>query len=392
LREHKAAGTFERRVHAVLRSSYARHYRRMLPAVLTTLEFRSNNARHRPVLEALDWLKRFRDDGRRVIRPEDKIPIDGVVPAKWRDLVMEKDGAGGFRINRINYEICVLTALRERLRCKEIWVVGADRYRNPDEDLPQDFDERRADYYRDLGRSQDAQVFVAGLKSEMTAALQRLNAEIPHNPKVRLLWRGKNRISITPFDPLPAPAVLEAVKAELERRWPMTDLIDVLTETALRTGFLSEFSTSGDRVILDPDTLRRRLILCLYGLGTNAGLKRVSAGTEDVSYADLLHVRRLFVYKEALRSATRIATNAIMAARDPRIWGEAGTACASDSKKISAWDQNLMTEWHVRYNGRGVMIYWHMERQATCIYSQLKRCSSSEVSAMIEGCCATAPT
>lgn len=39
----------------------------------------------------------------------------------------------------------------------------------------------------------------------------------------------------------------------------------------------------------------------------------------------------------------------------------------------------------VRYQGRGVMIYWHMERQATCIYSQLKRCSSSEVSAMIEG-------
>ena len=31
------------------------------------------------------------------------------------------------------------------------------------------------------------------------------------------------------------------------------------------------------------------------------------------------------------------------------------------------------------------MIYWHVERQATCIYSQLKRCSSSEVAAMIEG-------
>lgn len=31
------------------------------------------------------------------------------------------------------------------------------------------------------------------------------------------------------------------------------------------------------------------------------------------------------------------------------------------------------------------MIYWHVERRATCIYSQLKRCSSSEVAAMIEG-------
>jgi TnpA family transposase len=44
-----------------------------------------------------------------------------------------------------------------------------------------------------------------------------------------------------------------------------------------------------------------------------------------------------------------------------------------------------MTEWHVRYGGRGIMIYWHVERKACCIHSQLRRCSSSEVAAMIEG-------
>jgi TnpA family transposase len=44
-----------------------------------------------------------------------------------------------------------------------------------------------------------------------------------------------------------------------------------------------------------------------------------------------------------------------------------------------------MTEWHIRYGGRGVMSYWHVEKKAVCIYSQLKRCSSSEVAAMIEG-------
>jgi TnpA family transposase len=31
------------------------------------------------------------------------------------------------------------------------------------------------------------------------------------------------------------------------------------------------------------------------------------------------------------------------------------------------------------------MIYWHVERKSTCIHSQLVRCSSSEVAAMIEG-------
>jgi hypothetical protein len=73
------------------------------------------------------------------------------------------------------------------------------------------------------------------------------------------------------------------------------------------------------------------------------------------------------------------------AIRLPHIWGEGTTTCASDSKHFGAWDQNLLTQYHLRYGGRGVMIYWHVEKKSTCIYSQLKTCSSSEVAAMIEG-------
>jgi len=31
-----------------------------------------------------------------------------------------------------------------------------------------------------------------------------------------------------------------------------------------------------------------------------------------------------------------------------------------------------MTEWHVRYGGKGIMIYWHVEKHAACIYSQFE--------------------
>jgi TnpA family transposase len=44
-----------------------------------------------------------------------------------------------------------------------------------------------------------------------------------------------------------------------------------------------------------------------------------------------------------------------------------------------------MTEWHNRYRGPRVMIYWHVERKSVFVYSQLKTCSSSEVAAMMEG-------
>lgn len=380
IKEHQARGVWPRRVYETMRSSYAGHYRRMLPHLLEVLEFRSNNGAHRPVLDALAWIRRMIDDGRRIIRREDGVPIEGVVPAKWRDAVID-DG----RINRISYELCVLTALRERIRCKEIWVVGADRYRNPDEDLPKDFDERRAAYYAELGLGMDAKAFTAAITAEMEEALRRLDGELPHNNEVRIVWRGAHRISVSPLEPQAEAPGLGAIKAEIERRWPMTGLLDLLKETALDTGFLEAFQSSGARVVLDPGILSRRLLLCLYALGTNAGLKRLAAGAPDVTYDELLHVRRRFIHPEALRDAARRVANATLAVRDPAVWGDAGTACASDSKKFGAWDRNLMTEWHARYGGRGVMIYWHVEKRATCIYSQLKRCSSSEVAAMIEG-------
>ena len=44
-----------------------------------------------------------------------------------------------------------------------------------------------------------------------------------------------------------------------------------------------------------------------------------------------------------------------------------------------------MTEWHVRYRGPGIMVYWHVDKKALCVYSQIKTCSSSEIISMIEG-------
>ena len=131
--EGEATGPLYRRhLHAVIRSSYRSHYRRMLP-VLDALAFQSNNREHRPVLDALAVVGRHADSKLHDYPAEETVPLDGVVPAAWRAAVIERDAQGRPQINRITYEICALQALRERLRCKEIWVEGADRYRNPDE-------------------------------------------------------------------------------------------------------------------------------------------------------------------------------------------------------------------------------------------------------------------
>jgi TnpA family transposase len=384
VREYKSSGpAFRFQVHTYLRASYASHYRRMVPQLLQALEFRSNNAAHRPLIEALELLKRYANSSQRLNPAREKVPLQGVVPPAIEELVVHKDAKGKGRVDRINYEICVLRELRERLRCKEIWVVGADRYRNPDEDLPQDFDAKRDDYYAEIDQPRDVEAFIADLQQTMRAALDTLDHGLPRNPSVKIQPNG--RIVVSPLIALPEPVHLSGLKDELVVRWPMTSLLDILKETDLRVGITRHFASLTSHEALDPATLQRRLLLCLYGLGTNAGLKRIANGNHGENVADIRYVFRRYVRKEPLRQAIADVVNATFRARRPDIWGEGTTACASDSKKFGVWDQNLLTEWHIRYRGPGIMIFWHVERGAVCVYSQLKSCSSSEVAAMMEG-------
>ena len=345
---------------------------------------------HRPVIEALDVLKAHRDSGQQYYAA-DEVPLDGIVQKKWRDIVVEQDKDGKDRVNRINYEICVLRALRKRLRTKEIWVAGADRYRNPELDLPADFAAKRDSYYDLLKAPKDVEVFVKQIQDSMREWLTTLNTGLPDNSKVRLREQGKdkaivkNLIHLTPLDPQAEPSNTAALKREIGRRWSDVELIDILKEVDLRLNFTAAFRTSASREALDPALLQRRLLLCLFGIGTNVGLKRIASQQPSVSFEELRYVKRRFVQKEALRAAITEVVNGTLRIRNPAIWGEATTACASDSKQFGAYDQNLMTEWHARYGGRGVMIYWHVDTNSTCIYSKLRRCSSSEVAAMMEG-------
>jgi len=382
---HAEDPSYVSRVHRKVRRSYARHYRRILPVILNSLTFRSNNQNWRPLLDALSILTKEGDKKPQFYSLDD-VPVNGVVRPKWHGIVVETGPGGRPRINRLNYEICVLQSLRERLRTKEIWIDGARRYRDPDQDLPQDFDDKKEHYFQELGQPVDADYFTQRIKIDLRAALDAFDRTLPSNKDVALRSRGgKTQISLKPLGAQDDPAMLDALKKEMARRWPMTSLLDVLKEVDLRIGFTKSFPTAAARQTLPEDEVSRRLLLALYGIGTNIGLKAIAAGPHNVTYKELLYIRQRFIHKNALRAATRAIADATNRVRATDIWGDGSSSCASDSTQFASWDQNLMTEWHQRYGGRGVMIYWHVDARATCIHSQLKQVSSSEVASMIEG-------
>jgi Tn3 transposase DDE domain/Resolvase, N terminal domain len=198
--------------------------------------------------------------------------------------------------------------------------------------------------------------------------------------------RPTGAITLSKYDAAPEPRNLRRIKAEVQRRWGTVALIDILKETVLRTGCLIEVSAVAGSGTLPVEVLAERLMLAIYAYGTNTGIRAVAAGgghghTED----EVRYVRRRYLTRDTAQAVAVGIANATFAARQQTLWGEGSTAVASDSIHFRSYDQNIFTEWHSRYGGRGILIYWHVERGSMVVHSQTLRASASEVHAMVEG-------
>ncbi|WUV44930.1 Tn3 family transposase [Nocardia vinacea] len=378
--EFKTSGpTYQRTVQATLRSSYTNHYWAGLIRLLSVLEFRSNNTTHRPVLDALELIGRYAGTSLRYYPADEEVPVHRGVSGDWAELVYQNDQHGIRRVVRIVYEIATFQALRDQLRCKEIWVVGAEKWRNPAEDLPADFEERRIEHYEKLGKPLDATEFVEGLQAEMRAELDALHTALPDCPWLEIKERRQGAIKLTALPKAPEPRNLRKLKSQVGTRWGVVPLIDMLKEAVLRTGCLRTVTSVAGRGNLPEDVLAERLLLAIYAYGTNTGIKSVAGGTDRHTEDDIRYVRRRYLNTEAARRIAIEIANATFAARKPSIWGESSTAIASDSTHFGAHDQNIFTEHHSRYGRRGVLIYWSVEKNGSVvIHSQLLNCSASE--------------
>lgn len=394
--EFKASGPQYRLIHQLfMKEKYNRHYRRMLPLVLENITFKSGN-RFQPVIKALSVIKRYLRTTYKYFPDFEEVPIEGVVTGSWLDTVLESDKIDGeTKVNRINrkyYELCVLQKLEKALRCKEIWVEGSYAFRDPNEDLPPDWndEEKRASSYQSLNQPIEVKSFIDPIRQQMIAALTAFNRTLADNPHVKIYFPGggeeRGLFSVDRLVAQPEPQNLGLLKEAIQERYGMIDLLDVFVEADRLVDFTRFFTHSGIKEIRSREVLRPLIIIDLFGEGTNMGIKRVAKANQKYSYTELLYVRKTYFSPEALRNAIGAVVNKILHIRSPHIWGE-GNACASDGKRFGAWSQNLMSEWRTRHKDRGygVMIYWHVETNAVCIYSQLKNFSSSEVAAMIEG-------
>lgn len=351
-----------------LRSLYIHHHRHDFLAILKVMQFKSASLSE--LCLAID-----------AILNNTELSLKGIVSKKIQKIVDS---------DRMYAEIAVLRVLQKELKCKNVWIKSTFKYTDPEKDLPQDFWEKKQAYCQMLNLPEDGKIKIPQLKAEMVEAIKAFNDTIKMNPDVKIKKRTHKsgqttaRLCLTPYQAQQESPNIQALKNEIERLWPNNSLLDMLKEADLRVSLTQDLTKMTNKVTLDHKILQERLLLCLFAMGTNTELKKVCAGSTHTE-SDLWYVKKRFITPEGLRHILIKLTNSTLAIREEKIWGHEIDLFASDSTKFAVWPGNTMSEYHIRYQGNGVMAYWHTDKKALCISGQLRKCADSEVAAMLTG-------
>lgn len=373
---------YQNQVRVKALSLYNHGYRTILKDLLKALTFETDNKNYQELLQAVEWIQK--DPSERSI---EDLPYKDEILKSWGKL-FHKDAANktlaSFDLKA--YELAVLEHFSTALFVKNIWVKGSYRYQNPLHETPADFDQKKDFYFEWLELPASSDDFVESLKKELEMSLLAFNDNIPNNDKVKLIKRKKGVIKVTPPTPQELPINLHFLHNDIIRLWPDLPMIDVLKEVDFRVGFSKNFKNVGFRNKISPGTLQKRLLLSIYGLGSNVGLKRVANAHTGEAYGDLRYVKNRYLGTDSIRLAIQDVVNAILKERDPKIWGDNIVGCACDSKRFNVWVQNLFGAWHGRYHAYGLMVYTHIDTKSAPIYMQITRPGDSEVGSMLMGC------
>jgi len=365
------------------KKKYTKSYRRMVKPVLSTIAFQTSNPVCMPIIEGITLVRKYIEKKHTYYPTTETVP-ENLLSGIWEEVVIEK-GHKTDRIVKHYFEMCVLKKLEKALNNKEIWVEGSFRYRDPDQDLPQDLSNNWEIYCGKHNIPEKPEDFIKPIQEELMAALEKANEFFSEKrDDVYIYYPGKGEKGLFRIPRIvqgPEHPILQELKQKTIDRWGILDLADILLEADRQVNFTRFFYSTAQRQVLTTHEIRERLLLSLLGRGTGLGLKRIHAAAKpSFAYEDLIYFNKRYVHLDSVRESIAALVNRILEVRSPEIWGST-TSCTSDGKYLGTWEQNLSAQWNPHYQESGIMSYFLVDKNSTGIHSQVSR--GTEVAAMI---------
>jgi len=332
------------------------------------LQFASTTS-EQSVIEALNLIKENQDKRGEFLKVS--INLDFASP-QWRKLILiqhEKET----KVVRRHLEVCVFSYLMTELRSGDICVVGSESYADYREQLLKESEYLPLidQYCTDLGLANNPTDFITQLQSLLTETAAAVDAGYPDNRQLVIDDSGEPVLKKYPRRDL-SPSVAVLLEA-VETRFPERNLIDMLRNVdywkaflggiippkRCRTNFTRHFGPmSGSDPKIERAT--ERYLLTSFTYGCNLGPTQAAKHMRGmVTAKELSFVNRRHVAVDKLNAALVDIINRYKVLKLPGVWGD-GTTAAADGTKYELYEENLLSEYHIRYGGYGGIAYHHV--------------------------------
>lgn len=331
-------------------------------------------------------------------RHADWLPLDGKgdaaltsqdldwVPEKWWKLVTGEtsDKTVPTRVNRREFEVCVCRLLVQELKSADICVPGSDAYSDFREQLLsiEECAKSLAEYGELVGLPVVSQEFVGHLRAQLIADADGVDLNYLSNTYFNIV---NGRPTLARLKKQPDSKGFQAVDDALTRKLQALDLsvLDVLSDTMRWLNWGHAFGPlSGHESKLEDEN--RRQILTTFAYGTGLGPTQVAKSVSGVSDRQIAFLNQRHITTEKIETTICGVVNAYNRFWLPKLWGDPKRAGA-DGTQWDLYENNLLSEHHIRYGGWGGVAYYHVSDTYIALFSHFIPCGVWEAIYILDG-------
>jgi TnpA family transposase len=176
---------------------------------------------------------------------------------------------------------------------------------------------------------------------------------------------------------------VQQVDALIRERMVEVNVLDMLTDVE---GWLNLHRSFGPVSGFDPkiDEPRKRFLTTLFCYGCNLGPTQTARSVQGLSRKQVAWLNLRHVSEPRLDKALKKVVNAYNKFTLPKCWGS-GKHASADGTQWNVYEQNLLTEYHIRYGGYGGIGYYHVSDQYIALFSHFIPCGVHEAIYILDG-------
>ncbi|MCH8291393.1 transposase [Candidatus Poribacteria bacterium] len=306
------------------------------------------------------------------------------IPNKWWKVVTSNPSrdADIEEVNRRYFEICLFSQVWLELKSGDLFIDGSEKFGDWRNQLIswEEYNESCEAYFQQIGCPAKPSQFVSNLKTWLTETILRADATFPQNESVSI---KDGEPVIRRYQKREKPDGFATVEQLIEERLPECDILEILSDTEHWINWTKDFGPiSGfDSRLSSPQP---RYIGTTFCYGCNLGPTQTARSVKDLSRKGVAYVNRRHIDEEKLLNANVKVINEYNKFALSKLWGS-GKSASADGTKWDVYEQNLLSEYHIRYGGWGGIGYYHVSDIYIALFSNFISCGVWEAVYILDG-------